>query len=81
MSEMISRRSNSFQLQGQGGASLGRTPGLLLSVPRTLLRAARHAWKVYSDEKLLQELSDHQLRDIGLRREHISYIVRNGWDI
>ena len=81
MSEMISRRSNDFHLQAQGEASLGWVGALLLSVPRSLLHAARHAWKVHSDEKLLQDLSDYQLRDIGVRREHISHLVRNGWDI
>jgi uncharacterized protein YjiS (DUF1127 family) len=29
----------------------------------------------------LEQLSDHQLRDIGIQREHIPHIVRNGWDI
>ena len=81
MSEMISRRSNDFHLQAQGEASLGWIGTLLLAVPRILLRAVRHSWKVYSDERLLQELSDYQLRDIGIRREHISHLVRNGWDI
>jgi uncharacterized protein YjiS (DUF1127 family) len=81
MSEMISRRFNNFHLQPQSEASLGWVGEFLLAVPRGLLRAARSAWKVHSDEKLLQNLSDHQLRDIGIRREHIPDLVRNGWDI
>jgi uncharacterized protein YjiS (DUF1127 family) len=81
MSEMISRRSNNFHLQAPGEGAFGWVSALLLVVPRSLLRAARNAWKVHSDERLLQDLSDHQLRDIGIRREHISQLVRNGWDI
>ena len=81
MSEMISRRSNGFHLQARGGSSLGWASALLLAAPRNVLRAVRHTWKVYSDERLLQELSDYQLRDIGIRREHISHIARSEWDI
>jgi uncharacterized protein YjiS (DUF1127 family) len=81
MSEMISNRSNSFQVQAQSEAWFGWLGALLLSRAGNMLRAARQAWKTHSDEKLLQELSDHQLRDIGIRREHIPHIVRNGWDI
>lgn len=81
MSQTISRRSNSFQMQTQSEASLGWAGGVLLAFPRALFRAARSAWKTHADEKLLRDLSDHQLRDIGIRREHISHIVRNGWDI
>lgn len=81
MSEMISRRSDSLQLRAQSEAT-HRWPGeFLLAVPRALFRAARRAWNTHADEKLLQELSDHQLRDIGIRREHIPRVVRNGWDI
>lgn len=80
MSQMISRGSN-FQMRAQGAASLGRAGEFLLAVPRALFRAARRAWKTHADEKLLRELSDHQLRDIGIRREHISHVVRRGWDI
>ncbi|WP_162917032.1 DUF1127 domain-containing protein [Dongia deserti] len=81
MSQMISRRSDCFQLQAQSEASLGWTGDFLLAFPRALVRTLRRAWTRHADEKLLQELSDHQLRDIGIRREHIPHIVRNGWDI
>lgn len=81
MSQMISRRSDSFHLRAHGGPSLGGVGELLLAVPRALVRTARRAWNTHSDRRLLEELSDHQLRDIGIRREHIPHIVRNGWDI
>jgi uncharacterized protein YjiS (DUF1127 family) len=81
MSQMISRRSNSFQIQAQSEGSLSGAGEFLLAFPRALFRAARRAWKTHADEKLLRELSDHQLRDIGIRREHISHIVRDGWDV
>lgn len=80
MSQLISRRPNSFQLQAQSEPSLGWAGGFLLAVPRALVRAARRAWVTHSEERLLQQLNDYQLRDIGVRREHISHIVRNGWD-
>jgi uncharacterized protein YjiS (DUF1127 family) len=81
MSQMISRRSDSFQIRAQSEASAGWPDQFLLTLPRALFRAARSAWKTHTDEKLLRELSDHQLRDIGIRREHISHVVRNGWDV
>ncbi|HEV8391826.1 MAG TPA: DUF1127 domain-containing protein [Dongiaceae bacterium] len=81
MSQLISRRSDSFQLQAQGEPSLGWTGGWLLALPRALLRAARRAWADHSEQRLLRELSDHQLRDIGLSRQQIPHIVRREWDI
>jgi uncharacterized protein YjiS (DUF1127 family) len=81
MSQMISRRSDSFQMQAQSEPSLGSAGELLLAVPRALFRAARRAWNTHSDQRLLAELSDHQLRDIGIRREHIPHVVRNVWDV
>lgn len=80
MSEVISRRSDQFEMRAQGERTLGWAGEFLLAVPRALFRAARRAWTAHADEKLLQELSDHQLRDIGIRREHIPHIVRSGWD-
>ena len=72
MSEMISQRSHNLQMR-----SRGEPIGLLIS----LLRGVRRAWQAHNDGKLLAELSDHQLRDIGIRREHISHVVRRGCDI
>ena len=76
MSQMISSRSNGFQAQARSDSG-----GFLLAFPRAVLRTVRHAWNTHADRKLLAELSDHQLRDIGIRREHIPHIARHGWDI
>jgi uncharacterized protein YjiS (DUF1127 family) len=76
MSQMISSRSNGFQTQ-----SRSEPVGLLLAFPRALLRTVQNAWHTRADRKLLAELSDHQLRDIGIRREHIPHIARHGWDV
>jgi uncharacterized protein YjiS (DUF1127 family) len=76
MSQMISSRSEGFQAQ-----SRSEPLGVVLAFPRALLRTLRHAWTTHADRKLLVELSDHQLRDIGIRREHIPHIARHGWDV
>ena len=76
MSQMISSRSDGFQTQ-----SRSEPVGFLLAFPRALLRTVQHAWRTHADRKLLAELSDHQLRDIGIRREHIPHVVRHGWDV
>lgn len=76
MSQMISSRSNGFQTQSRSAPV-----GFLWAFPLALLRTVRHAWNAHADRKLLAELSDHQLRDIGIRREHIPHIARHGWDV
>ena len=76
MSQMISRRSDGFRIHSQC-----EPDGFLLAFPRALLRTVQRAWNAHTDRKLLAELSDHQLRDIGIRREHIPHIARHGWDI
>jgi uncharacterized protein YjiS (DUF1127 family) len=76
MSQMISRRTNSFQMHAQSEPSIGWGGELLFA----LLRAMRRAWTTHKEERLLQELSDYQLRDLGICREQISHIVRNGWE-
>jgi uncharacterized protein YjiS (DUF1127 family) len=81
MSQMISRRSDSFQIRAQSEGSFGWAGDALLALPRALVRTLRSAWNTHADERLLQELSDHQLRDIGIRREHIPRVVRDGLDI
>ena len=70
MSQMISSRSDSFQSRSE--------PAGFVSA---ILRTVQHAWRTHADRKLLAELSDHQLRDIGIRREHIPHIARHGWDV
>lgn len=80
MTQMISRRSDSWQLDAHTEPSIGWAGGMLLALPRFFVRAVRRAWAAKAEEKHLQDLSDHHLRDLGIRREHISYIVRHGWD-
>lgn len=76
MSQMISSRSDGFQTQSR------REPvGFLLALPLAVLRTVRRAWNARADRKLLSELSDHQLRDIGIRREHIPHLTPRGWDV
>jgi uncharacterized protein YjiS (DUF1127 family) len=76
MSQVILSRSDGLQAQ-----SRSEPFGFMLAFPRALLRTVRHAWNTHADRKLLAELSDHQLRDIGIRREHIPHIARQGWDV
>ena len=73
MSQMISQRSDGLQMRSQG------EPGGFLLL--ALLRSVRRAWTAHADRKLLAELSDYQLRDIGIRREHIPHVGRHGWDV
>jgi uncharacterized protein YjiS (DUF1127 family) len=47
----------------------------------TFLRVARYLFrqlKIRRDERMLHELSDHLLKDIGISRSEIQYAVRNG---
>ena len=80
MSHMISRRSDSFQMHAQSEPAIGRAGELLLALPRALLRAIRRAWTTHKEERLLQELSDYQLRDLGISRHQIPHVVRDGWN-
>ncbi|MGH6892804.1 MAG: DUF1127 domain-containing protein, partial [Dongiaceae bacterium] len=77
MSQTFSSKSNSFHVHERSAPAPGWIGGLLLALSRALLRWARHAWTMHCDERLLQELSDHQLRDLGIHRGQISHIVRN----
>jgi uncharacterized protein YjiS (DUF1127 family) len=79
MSQMISSKSDGFQVRAHGAYESGRTGGgLLTAIFAMLLRWPSNAWRMHCDEKLLQELSDYQLRDIGIRRGQIPRIVRRG---
>jgi uncharacterized protein YjiS (DUF1127 family) len=63
---------------GVGPVRQNREPGVLgralLLVPARLASA----WARHRDEKLLQTLSDHQLRDLGIGRGDIQRVVRGG---
>jgi len=76
MSQLISSKSNDFRLRVRTRPSLGPVGQMLMAIPR----AVRRMWAVQREERLLQELSDYQLRDVGIRRDQISYALRNGWD-
>lgn len=76
MPQLISSGSVGFHAQ-----SRSEPVGFLSTFPRALRRTARQAWSTHADRKLLAELSDHQLRDIGVRREHIPHALRHRWDI
>jgi uncharacterized protein YjiS (DUF1127 family) len=80
MSQMISSRSNHLEIHARGAGGHGKAGNLLLAMPGMLLRSLRRAWTTHCDERLLQELSDHQLRDIGIRRGQIARVVRSGRD-
>lgn len=80
MSQMISSRSNHLEIHARGASAHGKTGDFLLAMPGMLLRSLRRVWNAHSDERLLQELSDHQLRDIGIRRGQIAHVVRSGRD-
>jgi uncharacterized protein YjiS (DUF1127 family) len=80
MSQMISSRSNHLEIHARGAGAHGKAGNLLLAIPSMLLRPLRRAWSAHRDERLLQELSDYQLRDIGIRRGQIPHLVRNGRD-
>lgn len=77
MLQLISRRSSGLELHVRHEPPL-RWLGALLPLA---LSAMRRAWTARSDQRLLQELSDYHLRDIGISREQIPHIVRSGRDL
>lgn len=54
------------------------TPSIFGGLMRGPLRWARQAWAQHRDERLLQGLSDTQLRDLGISRGEIHRTVRDG---
>ena len=65
MSQSISSKSSHFRMP--------------LRPARGLLTGLRRLWTVQREARLLEELSDYHLRDLGIRREQIPQILRNGW--
>lgn len=57
-----------------------RAPSILAHAVTMPLRWARQAWIQYHDQRVLQALSDHQLRDIGLSRSQIPQAMRR-WEL
>ena len=78
MLQMISSKSDRFQVRAHSTGKTSSSLGPLFAISVMLLRSLRNAWRMHCDEKLLQGLSDHQLRDIGIRRGQIPHVVRNG---
>lgn len=54
--------------------------GVLSRAARLVTGRLAGLWVRHRDEKLLQTLSDHQLRDLGIRRTDIGHVVRCGRD-
>ena len=52
--------------------------GMLHRAARLVTGRLAGAWARHHDEKLLQTLSDHQLRDLGIGRGDIGRVVRHG---
>jgi uncharacterized protein YjiS (DUF1127 family) len=76
MTQFAPTRSHAFQkvhskhrVQSAFGGALGAP-----------LRWAQQAWTRHRDERLLQGLSDTQLRDLGITRGEIYRTVRDGLD-
>jgi len=46
---------------------------------RPLLTAAVRAWTIRRDERILEAMPDHELKDIGIGRGDIARAVRQGW--
>lgn len=62
-------------------ADAGARDTVLVPRPiRRLAEMAKAAWIRHRDEKLLQGLSDHQLRDLGIGRGEIRHVARHGRD-
>lgn len=45
---------------------------------RPILLAAVRAWIIRRDERVLQSMPDHELKDIGIARSEIRHAVRSG---
>jgi uncharacterized protein YjiS (DUF1127 family) len=73
MSQSISSKSNHFRLTGPNQPALGRAGGFLL-------RALRRFRTTRRETRMLQDLSDYQLRDLGIRREQITHMFKDGWN-
>lgn len=57
---------------------IDRAAARVARLARAVLRPPLAAWQRHRDENLLQALSDHQLRDLGISRADISHVVHHG---
>lgn len=71
------RNNTSSQAFGQA-CSGRRIPSVFGGLMTAPLRWAQQAWVRHCDERLLQGLSDVQLRDLGITRGQIQRVVRDG---
>lgn len=55
-----------------------RQPSVLGTLMTLPLQWLVRAWVEHRDRRLLESLSDTQLRDIGIRRSQIPHAVRDG---
>jgi len=74
MTQFTHTRDQSFR-QARSGRRMPSVFGGLMIAP---LRWAQRAWARHRDERLLQGLSDVQLRDLGITRGQIQRVVRDG---
>jgi len=65
MSQSISSKSSHFRMP--------------LRPARGLLNGLRRLWTVQREARLLEELDMIGDRDLGIRREQIPHILKNGW--
>ena len=74
MTQFAPTRDQTFR---QARSTRGRSSifGALMTAP---LRWLGQAWIEHRDERLLQSLSDAQLRDLGIARSQIPHVVRDG---
>jgi len=61
-----------------GAGEPSRSSGLLSRAARAVAGRLTGIWTRHRDEQLLQTLSDHQLRDLGIRRGDVGRVVRYG---
>lgn len=77
MLQIISfRRLPAFGRIADRGADRAATP--IADFMRAQLRRPLAAWRRHRDEQVLQALSDHQLRDLGISRADISQVAQHG---
>jgi uncharacterized protein YjiS (DUF1127 family) len=74
MTQFIHTHEHSFR-QARSGR---RTPSFLGGLVTAPLRWVAQAWVQHRDERLLQSMSDTQLRDLGISRGQIYRAVRDG---
>jgi uncharacterized protein YjiS (DUF1127 family) len=73
---MLTQNYSIHRHMGASGPS--RSWSVLSRAARMVTSRLTGMWARTRDEKLLQTLSDHQLRDLGIRRGDIGRVVRHG---